>query len=359
LELYDDITGSEVGQMAWEKRGMQDVIVEDVVRDSVFSGLISIDGPALGRFISTDDAISLVDAAMRTTVDAGTHAPERWAMPVSKTGRMGIMPGASAALGRFGIKVLGLYGAGQRGDRPSHQGVMLLFDLANGQPLCSVEANALTSLRTAAASAVATRALSRPESSSLTILGCGEQARLHIEAICRIRPITEVRLWNRTEAKARAFARAHLADLPADVRVYGSAAQAVKGADIICTLTGSAKPILFGRDLEPGQHINLVGSSVRGPSEVDDEVVVRARYIADSREHALSQGAELRNAISSGRVGEDHLLGEIGEVLLGQVKGRVASSDITLYKSLGHIVQDLAVADGAHRRWQHDMQTND
>jgi ornithine cyclodeaminase len=330
---------------------MQDLIAEDIVRTSIVTGPPSIEGAVLAQLVSMDEAIGLVDAAMRTTVDIGTRAPERWAMPVSESGRMGIMPGSSAALGRFGIKVLSLYGAGQRGARPSHQGVMLLFDLANGEPLCVVEGNALTSLRTAAASAVATRALARADASSLAILGCGEQARLHIDAICRVRPITEIRLWNRTEANAQAFVRAHLRHLPVEVRVCNSSKDAVAGADIVCTLTASTQPILFGQDLQPGQHVNLVGSSQKGPREADDDAVARARYVADSRDHALSQGGELRHAIASGRVSDEHVLGDIGEVLLGRIVGRTSPSDITVYKSLGHIVQDLAVADAAHRAW--------
>jgi ornithine cyclodeaminase/alanine dehydrogenase-like protein (mu-crystallin family) len=229
---------------------------------------------------------------------------------------------------------------------------MLMFDLATGRPLCVVEGNALTSLRTAAASAVATRALAAPEASTLAILGCGEQARLHVSAIMRVRPIRTIKLWNRTRARAEAFAREHLDHLGLRVMVVDQVTEAVRDAQIICTLTSATEPVLHGRDIEPGQHINIVGSSQNGPREVDDALVSRVRYIADCREHAMSQGAEIISAVAHGVVGSDHIVGELGDVIEGRVKGRLAASDITLYKSLGHIVQDLAVADVAYQRWQ-------
>jgi ornithine cyclodeaminase len=209
----------------------------------------------------------------------------------------------------------------------------------------------LTTLRTAAASAVATRALAREDSSRLAIVGCGEQARLHVDALCRIRPIRSIVIWNRTPERAAAFAGT-LSSFDGEVDVMDSVREAIQHADIICTLTAASEPILFGRDLVPGQHLNIVGSSTKTPREIDDQAVARGRYIADSKAHASSQGAELISAISSGMVANDHLLGEIGEVLAGRVVGRLNEGDITLYKSLGHIIQDLAVADLAYKRWR-------
>ena len=121
-------------------------------------------------------------------------------------------------------------------------------------------------------------------------------------------------------------------------------------ADIICTLTASPEPILLGAWPKPGQHVNLVGSSLRSPREADDEVVARGYLIADQREHALAQAGEFCHAIEAGKVGQDHLKGEIGEVLLGRVPGRAGDEQITLYKSLGHVAQDIAVADAAVSR---------
>ncbi|MET0309839.1 MAG: ornithine cyclodeaminase family protein [Sphingomonas sp.] len=321
------------------------MVSTDVAR--AVDGLPWIGAEALLHRVAMGEAIACVDAAMRALSNGETIAPERWAMPVADHGRMGIMPGAAPFLSRFGIKVLSLFSAPARGDLPSHQGVMLLFDMADGRPLCAVDAAALTALRTAAASAVATRALARPQSGALAIIGCGGQAALHVAAMRNVLPICEVTLWNRTRATAEEFARAHLGGL--SWRICATPAEAVAAADVICTLTAAAEPILAAGDFRPGQHVNLVGSSTLGPREVDDAFVVRSLYFADSREHALSQGAELRSAMANGLVRPGHILAEIGEVLSGEHAGRRTAEDITVYKSLGHIVQDLAVADAAHR----------
>ncbi|MEO7054218.1 MAG: ornithine cyclodeaminase family protein, partial [Rhizomicrobium sp.] len=232
----------------------------------------------------------------------------------------------------------------------SHQGMMILFDDATGQPLCMVECHALTRLRTAAASAVATRALSRPDSKVLTIIGNGDLAGPHIDAISAVRPIEQVIIWGRQRGKVEALVQSLPPFLNQNITITSDIRQAVGLADIVCTVTSSLEPLVHGEWLKPGQHLNLVGSSVKGPREVDDDVVARGYYIADSRPHALSQGAELCHAIEQGRVKEDHLKGEIGEVLAGTVPGRVNSEQITIYKSLGHTAQDISVANAALSR---------
>ena len=228
--------------------------------------------------------------------------------------------------------------------------MMLLFDDATGQPLCAVECHALTRLRTAAASAVATRALSRPDSKVLTIIGNGALAGAHIDAISAIRPIEQVIVWGRKRGNVEAMIQNLPKFLNQKVSVINDIRQAVGLADIICTVTASQEPLIHGEWLKPGQHVNLVGSSLRAAREVDDEAVARGYYIADSRVHALAQAGELCHAIEAGRVKEDHVKGEIGEVLAGSVPGRANREQITLYKSLGHVAQDISVANAAHRR---------
>jgi ornithine cyclodeaminase/alanine dehydrogenase-like protein (mu-crystallin family) len=315
-----------------------------VVRGGV--SLPWIDAAALLASVSVVEAIRLVDTAMRTVSEDGVAAPQRWTIPLSDNARLGLMPGAMQSIGRFGVKVLGLFEAAARGDRPSHQGLMLLFDLHDGRPLCVIDAAALTALRTAAATAVATRALARPGSTALALVGCGEQSHLHVEALLAIIPFTRLYLWNRTQAKAEAIALTCARQI--EVEVCASPSDAVRRADVICTLTASHSPLLSGADIAPGQHLNLIGSSVDGPREVDSELVRRGRYYVDCRRHALSQAAELKRAIADNMVDETHVVGEIGEVLLGKVRGRRSDQEVTIYKSLGHIAQDLVVAHAAH-----------
>ena len=307
--------------------------------------LIVINRHALDELVSPAEAIAIVERAMRELSSGGVAAPERTVLAVNQATRLGVMPGVMAGLGRFGVKLVSLSAdAGQFG-LPSHQGLMLLFDMATGEPLAALDCHALTRLRTAAASAVATRALSRPDSHTLAIIGCGDLALPHIEAIATVRPIRRILVWNRTRGRAEALARSRPGTQVAD-----SVAEAVSAADIICTLTASSTPVLEGARLKPGQHVNLVGSSLRAPREADDEAVRRGYFIADSKAHALSQAGELCHAIEQGVIGPDHLKGEIGEVLAGTIPGRASPDQITIYKSLGHVAQDIAVAEAALNR---------
>jgi ornithine cyclodeaminase len=295
------------------------------------------------------DAIAIVDAAMRDLSSGRVISPQRTVMGVNPATRLGLMPGAMPDIGRFGLKVVSLSTDAPKYGLPSHQGLMLLFDDSNGRPLAALDTHALTRLRTAAASAVATRAMARANSGTLAIIGCGDLAAPHIEAICAVRPIRRVVLWSRTRERAEALAQVQ-AMAGQDISVAATVAEAVAEADIICTLTASPEPILLGAWLSPGQHINLVGSSLRAPREADDDVVARSYFIADHRDHAVSQAGEFIHAVEAGEVGQDHLKGEIGEVLLGRVPGRSGDDQITLYKSLGHVAQDIAVADAAAGR---------
>lgn len=310
------------------------------------TGLRWIGAAELMSLVSMDQAIGAVNGAMRALSKGRLIAPRRWSMPLDETARMGLMPGALPDSGRFGVKVLSMFGSAARGPLPSHQGVMLLFDMADGRSLCAIDAAALTALRTAAATAVATRALARPESSSLAIIGCGDQAALHVQVLRTVLPLRRIFLWNRTRAKAERFAETLSGGV--DILVCVSPETAVRDADVVCTLTSSPKPLLYGRDFHAGQHVNLIGSSTAGPREVDDVLVARSRYFVDCRDHALDQAAELKSAIDNGLVNTAHIVGEIGEVLLGHAEGRMSPDDLTVYKSLGHVVQDLAVADMAY-----------
>lgn len=301
--------------------------------------LLVINHAAIDEIITLAETIEVVDRAMRELSAGLVSAPERTVMAVNAGTRLGLMPGAMPSLNRFGVKAVSLSADAPGFGLPSHQGLMLLFDSATGRPLGALDCHALTRLRTAAASAVATKALARPDAKTLAIIGPGDLAEPHLQAISAIRPIEQVRVWGRSKAKAEAFAAARR-----NVSVADTVEQAVRGADAICTLTSSSEPIVKGDWLEPGQHLNLVGSSLRSSREVDDETVRRGYFITDSRSHALSQAGELLHAIEQRVVDQSHLKGEIGEVLAGSVAGRSSDDQITIYKSLGHAAQDMALA---------------
>ncbi len=194
----------------------------------------------------------------------------------------------------------------------------------------------------AAASAAATDVLSRADASRVAILGTGEQAHSHAVAMSKVRPVSELVIWGRSPERARVLAERLRRELDVRIATAASVEAAVAEADIICTTTAAASPILENRWVKGGTHINLAGSSRPGPREIDDELVLRARFIADHREGVLRQGAELLHAKAAGLVGDDHVIAEIGEVMAGERPGRTSAAEVTIYKSLGAIVQDLA-----------------
>jgi ornithine cyclodeaminase/alanine dehydrogenase-like protein (mu-crystallin family) len=200
----------------------------------------------------------------------------------------------------------------------------------------------ITAIRTACASAVATDALARPDASRLALFGYGEQAETHLQAISHVRKLTAVTVWGRSPERAAAFAEKMAEHTGLPITAAATAKEAASDADIICTLTNAKDPILLGDWVQPGTHINAVGSSVPGPVEVDNDLVVRSRYVADSRVNVMLAGAEFLKAKEAGLIGDDHIIAEIGQVLAGDVIGRRKAEDVTLYKSLGHIMQDLA-----------------
>lgn len=302
--------------------------------------LLIISRDDVAAFLDYPACIALMRDAMASLSSGRTRQLLRAIIDLDDGRAFGVMPGAMQS-GTFGAKLISVF-PGAADGTPSHQGVVTLFDPVSGAPAAIIDASEITGIRTASASAAATDALARPDASSLAILGTGEQALRHAEALVRVRPIEEIRLWGRSPDKADALKAALDASLGRRVVVAPTAEAAAEGADIICTTTASPEPILFSGWVKQGAHINAVGSSRAGPSEIDIALVQRARYFADHRAGALSQGAEFIRAREAGLIDESHLLGEIGEVFAGRLGGRTSPDEVTLYKSLGSIVQDLA-----------------
>lgn len=286
--------------------------------------------------------------AMRTAMTAFSSGETRQLLrsiiPMAEGRMFGVMPGALGERAAFGAKLISVFPDNFAKGVQSHQGVIVLFDAETGAPVCIVHAGEVTAIRTAAASAAATDALARPDARRLAILGYGEQGRTHLRAISRVRDLAAVTVWGRDPARAEAFAREMSAETGLPVAAASDAPAAVAEADIICTVTAARAPILKGAWVRPGAHVNVVGSSYAGPVEVDHDLVVRSRFIADSREGVLAQGAEFLAAKAAGLIDDSHLVGEIGEVFAGRLPGRQRPDEITVYKSLGHVAQDLAAA---------------
>lgn len=305
--------------------------------------MLVIDAQTVRRLLPAAACIGVVREAMQRLSLGETRQPPRQIVGLDHGRLLGSMPGALGGGSFFGAKVIGVDHAARSRRQPSHQGGILLFAPQSNGPVALIHAGEITAIRTAAASAVATDALANPEASRLAVLGYGEQALAHARTIPLVRSIRELRVWGRDPVQAEDFARRLVAEgLPA--RAFQEVASCVANADIICTTTSAHDPVLFARHVSDGAHINLVGSSLLGPREVDDELVTRARFFCDSRPDALSQAAEFDHARRAGLVDDSHLLGEIGEVLMGRVPGRTHPDELTIYKSLGNVVQDLASA---------------
>lgn len=298
----------------------------------------------ISRRLTYERCIPIVRQAMIAFSKGETKQLLRSISTLSDGRLFGVMPGAMGAHAAFGAKLVSVFHGNFARGVQSHQGLVVLFEPKNGAPICVLDAGEITAIRTAAASAVATDALARKASRRLALLGCGEQAQTHARAISKVRDLESIVVWGRSPDRAQAFARTMQAELSIPVSAAGDIQAAVFEADIICTVTSASEPILKGDWVRPGTHLNLVGSSYAGPSEVDNDLVVRSRFIADSREGVLNQGAEFLRAKKAGLIGDDHIVAEIGQVLAGEIAGRRSPDEITVYKSLGHIVQDLASA---------------
>lgn len=309
-----------------------------------------IDREEVARRLTYEACIPIVREAMIRFSKGETKQLLRSIIPLSEGRLFGIMPGAMGAYEPFGAKLISVFHENFSRGMQSHQGLIILFDPENGAPVCAIHAGEVTAIRTAAASAVATDALAREDAKRLVLLGYGEQAGTHARAIRKVRDLESIVVWGRSPERASAFAQRMRAELGLPVTVAADVKDAVFRADIICTVSSASEPILKGEWVRPGTHVNLVGSSYAGPAEVDNDLVVRSRFVADSREGVLKQGAEFLRAKQAGLIGDEHIVAEIGQVLAGEIEGRRAAGEITVYKSLGHVVQDLASAWALYSR---------
>ena len=293
------------------------------------------------RLLTMEACIEAMADALRATSSGGAVLPLRsvvW-MP-DRTGMIGLMPGFLDPPRSLGLKVVSIFPGNHAAGYDSHQGVVMLFDTRYGYPLAIMDASSITAIRTAACSGVATRALARDDAGDLAILGSGVQARTHLAAMRAVRSLRRVRVWSRSAANARRFAEAS----PVPVEVMPTARAAVDGADLICTTTAAREPILEGAWIAPGAHVNAVGACFAATRELDTAAVARARLVVDRSESTLNESGDFLFARKDGAIGDDHILGELGDLLLGRFAARRTAADVTLFKSLGIAIEDLASA---------------
>ena len=250
----------------------------------------------------------------------------------------------------FGIKVVGVFPGNVPLGMDAHQGAVLLFSGETGAPLAVANASAVTAIRTAAVSGAATRALAREDAGDLALIGASVQAATHLDAMACVRRLRRVRVASRDPARARAFAGRHAARVACPLEAVGSVEEAVRGADLIVTATSSASPVLRREWVSAGAHLNVIGASLPDRREVDGATVAAARLFVDRRESAQNEAGDYLLALREGAIREGHILAELGEVLEGRCRGRTSPAEITLFKSLGLALEDLAAAALLHRR---------
>lgn len=302
-------------------------------------------GAEVRELLPMAECIELMQGTMMAVSEGRVVLPLRSVMVMpGDRGMLGNMPGYLAEPECFGVKLVSLMPRNKPPLYSSHLGLVLLFEAQHGCPVGLLDAAEITAIRTAAASGLATRLLARPDAGDLALLGAGEQARTHLEAMRSVRALRRVRVWARDRDKAAHFARIEGERYGMTVETLATVQEAVAGADIICTLTKAREPLLLGEWLVPGAHLNVVGSSVATAAEIDTPAVAKARFFVDCRESTINEGGEYLRALAAGAITPGHILGEIGEVANGSKVGRRSTFDVTLYKSLGIAPQDLAAA---------------
>jgi len=271
-----------------------------------------------------------VTQPLRTIVSPGADETVLATMPCHIAGR------------GYGLKVIMHKPDNRLRNLSTHVGTVSVYDPDTGALMAVLDGGSVTAIRTAAVSAVATQALARADADDLAILGSGQQARAHLEAITVVRELRRVRVWSRSRENAASFSEWAASWHGLEVEVAATPRAAIEGADIVCTTTASRSPLIHADYLSPGAHINAVGASIRGMKELQSAAVARCSVFVDSLQSALSESSDICDPISEGLLESKDIKAELGDVLLGKAAGRAGPEEITLFKSLGLAVEDVA-----------------
>ena len=291
------------------------------------------------------ECMEAMAAALTALANGTTVNPLRQILRLpNKPGLLGIMPGYLDGINTAGLKVISIFHNNTETEYDSHQGAVLIFEGDHGCLKALIDASAITAIRTAAVSGIATRLLARQDANELAILGSGVQAHMHVKAMMEARSIQRLRVWSPNEDHVRAFAQNVREKQGIDVTAKSNSLEAVKGADIVCTTTSAREPVLMGEWISPGVHVNAVGSSDPLARELDTEAVAKSRLFVDRRESAVNEAGDYLIPKKEGIIDDQHIQGELGEILAGRIAGRQSEEEITLFKSLGLAVEDIAAA---------------
>jgi ornithine cyclodeaminase/alanine dehydrogenase-like protein (mu-crystallin family) len=298
------------------------------------------------------DCIAVMREALIALAAGQVHQPLRTIIrPPDAAGLMGLMPSyTSGDRAAFGLKAICVFPGNPARGKDAHQGAVLLFSADTGELQAMMNASAITAIRTAAVSGVATDLLARKDASRLALIGTGVQARSHLAAMAQVRSLERCRIVSRHLENAIAFAEGMKSNFSFPLEAVATVAEALEGADLIVTATNATQPIVKREWIAAGAHLNLVGASTPNAREVDSATMAAASVFVDRRESTMNEAGDYLFALRDGAIDADHIRAEIGEVLREDKTGRTAPAEITLFKSLGLAVEDLAAAEYLYRK---------
>ena len=314
--------------------------------------ILILNSTQIRELLPMPDCIELMADALSALARDEVHQPLRTIVrPPNARGLLGLMPAYRAGeRGAFGLKAICVFPENPSQGKDAHQGAVTLFSRETGELLALMNASEITAIRTAAVSAVATRLLAREDACELAIIGAGVQARTHLTAITCVRAIKRARIVARNFEHAQILVDEMQPKFPFPIEAVRKNEEAVRGADLIVTATSSLEPVICHDWISPGAHVNAIGTHSPTSREVDSATMAAARIFVDRRESALNESGDYLLAAKEGVVGPESIVGEIGELLIGTKSGRSSATQITLFKSLGLAIEDVACAEYLYRK---------
>ena len=311
-----------------------------------------LDDADVRALLTIGDLVPLMERTLVQFSAGEVEQPLRTVLDIGPEGAYcGVMPAALPDPAAVGTKLVTIFESNPKRGLPSHLATIVLLDPETGALLAVLDGRYITEARTAAVSAVAARHLAGPEAShALAIVGSGVQARSHLEAMAAVMPLSEARVWSPTGAHRQDFVDRMVSVVGVPLTAAAAAAAAVRGATLIVLATAAAEPVVEDAWIRDGAHVTSIGAPVPHQREMDPELVARARVIVDSRAGALAESGDIMQGIAEGRFDESHVAAEIGDVIRGQAKGRTSPTEVTIFKSLGMAVEDVAAAHLTYTR---------
>jgi alanine dehydrogenase len=320
-----------------------------MVRSNTFMLILS--EKQVRELLNIDDLIHALEQAHIQYSSGQAVMPVRLVVPLTPIqGRITSMPGYLNDVKGLGMKVVTYFANNASHDLPAILANIMLFSADTGKMIALMDGSYITAIRTACASALATRVLATPGAATLGILGAGVQARAHIQALARVRPLRRIKIFSPSGVSAAAVKREMEKDISVAIEVAPNAEEVMRESDLLVTVTTAKEPIVKPEWLKAGMHINAVGSHRPDLREIDGATLARAKVVVDSREAIMAECGDILLALKEKSVGNDVIHGEIGEVLAGSRPGRRSADEITLYKSVGIAIQDVATANLVYHR---------